>query len=113
MPPSTALHSTPPTLLYLYTPSPYQRALFPPFFFFNDTATTEIYPLSLHDALPISVVARRATAGPGQGDLAPGPREGMSHTRYEPATPRLQRSELAVPGSQPALFKKALESEAD
>src|SRR4029434_11013911 len=23
-------------------------------FFFNDTATTEIYPLSLHDALPIS-----------------------------------------------------------
>src|SRR5260370_33761563 len=25
-----------------------------PFFFFNDTATTEIYTLSLHDALPIS-----------------------------------------------------------
>src|SRR2546429_4555636 len=33
------------------------RALPPPnfyFFFFNDTATTEIYTLSLHDALPIS-----------------------------------------------------------
>src|SRR3712207_9276627 len=30
------------------------------FFFFNDTATTEIYTLSLHDALPIS---RRAVAG--------------------------------------------------
>src|SRR2546425_5202611 len=29
-----------------------------PFFFFNDTATTEIYTLSLHDALPIST--RRA-----------------------------------------------------
>src|SRR5256885_4900131 len=28
------------------------------FFFFNDTATTEIYPLSLHDALPISLPAR-------------------------------------------------------
>src|SRR3712207_7616060 len=27
--------------------------LFPYFFFFNDTATTEIYTLSLHDALPI------------------------------------------------------------
>src|SRR5256884_5943157 len=27
------------------------------FFFFNDTATTEIYPLSLHDALPISILA--------------------------------------------------------
>src|SRR5256885_17203267 len=26
------------------------------FFFFNDTATTEIYTLSLHDALPISYV---------------------------------------------------------
>src|SRR2546430_7687103 len=30
------------------------------FFFFNDTATTEIYTLSLHDALPIS---RRPPAG--------------------------------------------------
>jgi malyl-CoA/(S)-citramalyl-CoA lyase len=37
----------------------------------------------------------------------------MSHTRYEPARPRLQRSELAVPGSQPGMFRKALESEAD
>src|SRR2546426_10439214 len=26
------------------------------FFFFNDTATTEIYTLSLHDALPISIM---------------------------------------------------------
>src|ERR1022692_4945523 len=30
------------------------------FFFFNDTATTEIYTLSLHDALPICWVFRRA-----------------------------------------------------
>src|SRR5439155_21659951 len=29
-------------------------SLFFPFFFFNDTTTTEIYTLSLHDALPIS-----------------------------------------------------------
>src|SRR2546422_2985012 len=28
------------------------------FFFFNDTATTEIYTLSLHDALPISLTCR-------------------------------------------------------
>src|SRR5574343_781605 len=27
------------------------------FFFFNDTATTEIYTLSLHDALPISLIS--------------------------------------------------------
>ncbi|HEU5170831.1 MAG TPA: CoA ester lyase [Gemmatimonadales bacterium] len=37
----------------------------------------------------------------------------MSLTRHEPATPRLQRSTLAVPGSQPGMFAKALESEAD
>lgn len=37
----------------------------------------------------------------------------MSLTRHEPAHPRLQRSELAVPGSQPQLFQKALDSEAD
>src|SRR5256886_12151382 len=30
-------------------------SLFFSFFFFNDTATTEIYTLSLHDALPISL----------------------------------------------------------
>src|SRR5260221_10521584 len=35
-------------------------------FFFNDTATTEIYPLSLHDALPISsnVPSARANTQP-------------------------------------------------
>src|SRR5690554_7378880 len=32
------------------------------FFFFNDTATTEIYTLSLHDALPISFVFGREMA---------------------------------------------------
>src|SRR5690242_21107917 len=31
----------------------YSHSLFFFFFFFNDTATTEIYTLSLHDALPI------------------------------------------------------------
>src|SRR6266496_6364485 len=31
------------------------------FFFFNDTATTEIYTLSLHDALPICPPSRRTT----------------------------------------------------
>src|SRR3712207_7330338 len=38
------------------------------FFFFNDTATTEIYTLSLHDALPIyaRAGAERARAAGGQ-----------------------------------------------
>src|SRR5258707_14617368 len=48
------------------------------FFFFNDTATTEIYTLSLHDALPISassarfrlvVLRRRSHGAPGHLDL--------------------------------------------
>src|SRR5258708_39147363 len=47
--PCTILYSVS-TLFFLF--------LFPhlhfSFFFFNDTATTEIYTLSLHDALPIS-----------------------------------------------------------
>src|SRR6266496_6684445 len=33
------------------------------FFFFNDTATTEIYTLSLHDALPISRARAQAQVG--------------------------------------------------
>src|SRR5256885_8157122 len=51
------------------------------FFFFNDTATTEIYTLSLHDALPISEEAR-PRGEPGQGpraefeDAAPRARQG-------------------------------------
>src|SRR2546426_7990697 len=33
------------------------------FFFFNDTATTEIYTLSLHDALPISSSTKMISCG--------------------------------------------------
>ena len=36
----------------------YRHRLLSHFFFFNDTATTEIYTLSLHDALPISSAGR-------------------------------------------------------
>src|SRR3712207_7887469 len=36
-------------------------------FFFNDTATTEIYTLSLHDALPISAPDGRAVDGSPSG----------------------------------------------
>ena len=37
----------------------------------------------------------------------------MSHKFYKPARSRLQRSELAVPGSSPKMFEKALNSDAD
>src|SRR2546422_11099194 len=43
------------------------------FFFFNDTATTEIYTLSLHDALPISAAPRNRSQGPGEGPAHGGP----------------------------------------
>src|SRR4051794_4205193 len=61
------------------------------FFFFNDTATTEIYTLSLHDALPISVVE---PVNPFQGceldviNASPGPAALM--TRSEEHTSELQ-----------------------
>src|SRR2546426_12541307 len=61
------------------------------FFFFNDTATTEIYTLSLHDALPISTsVAERPWAGrwarrPSRvrrltASICPGPARSEEHT---------------------------------
>src|SRR2546426_11115548 len=63
------------------------------FFFFNDTATTEIYTLSLHDALPISLRpgrvrpaaarphrAGRAVAAGRRPQPAPRPRRSEEHT---------------------------------
>src|SRR2546428_6228132 len=69
------------------------------FFFFNDTATTEIYTLSLHDALPISegCPLGNARRHPVPGPSAPGvpgarrvhARTGRSAAaRDEPATQR-------------------------
>src|SRR3712207_8257470 len=43
----------------------------PSFFFFNDTATTEIYTLSLHDALPILDEERNHCGGEQAGDERP------------------------------------------
>src|SRR2546425_8523643 len=45
----------------------YSRSLCFFFFFFNDTATTEIYTLSLHDALPISRRSRSRSSGASSG----------------------------------------------
>src|SRR6266581_8808756 len=52
------------------------------FFFFNDTATTEIYTLSLHDALPIR-------PAPGRG-ARPRPRGHRPPARSEEHTSELQ-----------------------
>src|SRR2546422_1707245 len=62
------------------------------FFFFNDTATTEIYTLSLHDALPISQARSRT----GRGPRTPSTRTHMPspprlpHARSEEHTSELQ-----------------------
>src|SRR5437879_13141865 len=76
--------------------------LFPPsvpvislIFFFNDTATTEIYTLSLHDALPISETAD-VTAGTESTPRGLGPPAshrapaGRRHRRSEEHTSELQ-----------------------
>src|SRR2546421_7805426 len=60
-------------------------------FFFNDTATTEIYTLSLHDALPISA-AGSASGGAGDGVTS---RNFTVYARSEEHTSELQsRSDL-------------------
>src|SRR3712207_8191620 len=54
--------------------------MYTPFFFFNDTATTEIYTLSLHDALPIcSEICR-----PGEKGQAEYRRRQLSKWREHP-----------------------------
>src|SRR5229473_7821037 len=54
------------------------------FFFFNDTATTEIYTLSLHDALPISSLNCQASRCRSR------PRRSCRTTRSEEHTSELQ-----------------------
>src|SRR5437667_5264519 len=51
------------------------------FFFFNDTATTEIYTLSLHDALPISPPWRRSPPPAPSCHRAARPRRDRKSTR--------------------------------
>src|SRR5690242_21068413 len=57
------------------------------FFFFNDTATTEIYTLSLHDALPI--FAGAGADLPGELHLQRGP-QSVRQPRSEEHTSELQ-----------------------
>src|SRR3712207_9436170 len=49
------------------------------FFFFNDTATTEIYTLSLHDALPIL-----SGVGPSLGAESQSPKQSMPNSTTRP-----------------------------
>src|SRR2546426_12044741 len=57
------------------------------FFFFNDTATTEIYTLSLHDALPILVRGRK----PAIVQLRTQAREGWVRLTVDDSGPGIPR----------------------
>src|SRR3712207_8674127 len=59
------------------------------FFFFNDTATTEIYTLSLHDALPISSPGLRlaAAAAPRPACAAATSSHRVRDPRHHPSSP--------------------------
>src|SRR5258708_36664668 len=66
------------------------------FFFFNDTATTEIYTLSLHDALPISANVTpaasryfRTAAGSAWPAASLDPRQ--ARPKRDPSWPRARR----------------------
>src|SRR6516225_12308717 len=50
------------------------------FFFFNDTATTEIYTLSLHDALPIRSTSWLCGATPAKPSSTTGSSRSEEHT---------------------------------
>src|SRR5690242_21607992 len=63
------------------------------FFFFTHTAATDIYTLSLHDALPISVGPVRFTHHGGVA-MAPKRMPPASFRRRLPATPRAIRPRL-------------------
>src|SRR5919108_4259515 len=54
------------------------------FFFFNDTATTEIYTLSLHDALPISRLAQQREHVAIADRGATEPNAGLAQRHFEP-----------------------------
>src|SRR5256885_13769439 len=87
----------------------FRRTFF--FFFFNDTATTEIYTLSLHDALPI---CHQDRPQPGQGSLS----HGVSYvstlftqcTEVDRKSTRLNSSHLVISYAVFCLKKKKSQS---
>src|SRR2546422_11005021 len=62
------------------------------FFFFNDTATTEIYTLSLHDALPISATVAKVRRAYFWGPLVYLTATGLAFVRPDRKSTRLNSS---------------------
>src|SRR6266581_6571012 len=82
-------------------------SLFVLFFFFNDTATTEIYTLSLHDALPISRPVRGHGVELGAGDRGAAQRPGRTRRRDRKST-RLNSSHPSISYAVFCLKKKKI-----
>src|SRR2546426_10542481 len=90
------------------------------FFFFNDTATTEIYTLSLHDALPISQVtvvsptqrsanpptSARSSGGSSYGASASAIRRAVATRLADRKSTRLNSSHLVISYAVFCLKKK-------
>src|SRR2546426_8434322 len=82
------------------------------FFFFNDTATTEIYTLSLHDALPISGCldhrrgARVLVEGADRSDAQPLPAGRADCKARDRKSTRLNSSHLVISYAVFCLKKK-------
>src|SRR5260221_5812064 len=77
------------------------------FFFFNDTATTEIYTLSLHDALPICLRGRCQREGPLPPARHPGGAGGRSaRARGDRKSTRLNSSHTVISYAVFCLKKK-------
>src|SRR5207248_11803661 len=78
------------------------------FFFFNDPATTEIYTLSLHDALPISscVAAAATPRRDGASPVAAGPVRRTISTRRDRKSTRLNSSHRTISYAVFCLKKK-------
>src|SRR2546430_8479523 len=78
------------------------------FFFFNDTATTEIYTLSLHDALPISRDESRESRGRRPRGLRAG-----SRRRRQRRRPSLRRQRGRRPGKRSEEHTSELQSQSN
>src|SRR2546426_8837494 len=77
------------------------------FFFFNDTATTEIYTLSLHDALPISMSEREAATTRSRREIdRPGLPVGSAAQAGDRKSTRLNSSHLVISYAVFCLKKK-------
>src|SRR5690606_42099113 len=99
-------------------PTPVDHISFPlsSFFFFNHTATTELYTLSLHDALPISggaasslypgIAAIHACCGFSRQSPEPDRRHGADPDRTDRKSTRLNSSHVKISYAVFCLKKK-------